>query len=100
MISLEDQFQHAMLGVYENAKQYNYYATYFKQMIDQHGGLGAAKRLLEKEEIQEGLIKLWELGQLGKSMEALVVQERFQPLFSQAEINEARRRLTELGFSK
>jgi hypothetical protein len=46
------------------------------------------------------LIKLWELGQLGKSMEALVVQERFQPLFSQAEINEARRRLTELGFSK
>jgi hypothetical protein len=48
-------------------------------IIDQYGGLGAAKRLLAKPNIQEGLTKLWELGLLDQSMEALVIQERFEP---------------------
>jgi len=67
-------------------------------MIDQHGGLGTAKRLLAKPEIQEGLIRLWELGLLDRSMEALVIQELFMPLFTKEEIAEARRRLDELGY--
>ncbi len=98
MNSLEEQFHHAMIGVYENAKEHDYFATYFKRMIDQYGGLGAAKRLLATQEIQEGLMKLWELNCLGQSMEALVIQERYQPLFTQAEIAEARRRLDELEY--
>ena len=100
MNTLAGQFHHAMIGVYENAKQYDYYATYFKQMIDQYGGLDAAKRLLATPEIQAGLIKLWELRILSKSMEALVLQERFRPLFTEGEIAEARRRLEELGYFK
>lgn len=52
-----------------------------------------------KPGIQEGLMKLWELGLLDQSMEALVIQDRFQPLFTKAEIQEARRRLTELGYN-
>jgi len=31
-------------------------------------------------------------------MEALVIQERFRPLFTEEEIAEARRRLDELGY--
>ena len=100
MSTLAEQFHHAMIGVYENAKQYHYYATYFKQMIDQYGGLDAAKRLLATPEIQAGLMKLWELKILSKSMEALVLQERFRPLFTEAEIIEAQRRLEELGYFK
>jgi len=100
MASLEEQFHHAMLGVYENAKQHAYFATYFKRMIDQYKGLEAAKRLLAVPEIQEGLMKLWELKQLGHSMEAFVIQERFRSLFTAAEIAEARRRLEELGYSQ
>jgi hypothetical protein len=100
MASLEDQFDQAMIGVYENAKDHEYYATYFKRMIDQYGGVQAAKRLLAKQEIQEGLMKLWGMHLLGQSMEALVIQERFQPLFTEAEIGEARRRLEELGYFK
>jgi hypothetical protein len=87
-----------MIGVYENAKQHDYYATYFKRMIDEYGGVGAAKRLLAKNEIQEGLMKLWEFYLLDKSMEALVIQERFQSLFTEDEIQEAHRRLDELGY--
>ncbi|MGB8212010.1 MAG: hypothetical protein WCE68_00495 [Anaerolineales bacterium] len=54
MVSLEDQFHHAMLGVYENAKQHAYFATYFKQVIDLYGGLEAAKRLLAKPVFRKG----------------------------------------------
>lgn len=99
-MNLEDQFHHAMISVYENAKEYDYFATYFKCMIDQYGGLGAAHRLLAKTEIQAGLMKLWELGLLGQSMEALVIQEQYHPLFNRAEITEAHQRLDELGYFK
>jgi hypothetical protein len=43
-------------------------------------------------------MKLWEMKQLHHSMEALVIQERFKPLFTDPEIAEARRRLEELGY--
>ena len=93
----ESDFHHAMMGVYENARQHEYFATYFKGMLDRHGGLETARRLLAKQEIQAGLMKLWELGLLDRSMEALVVQDRFAQLFTRTEIEEARRRLVELG---
>ncbi len=43
------QFHHAMIGVYENAREHDYFATIFKRMIDQYGGLVAAKRSLFPE---------------------------------------------------
>ena len=78
-MNLGEQFHHAMIGVYENGKGHDYFAIYFKRMIDQFGGLEAAKRLLAKPSIQEGLMKLWELGCLDQSMEAFVIKERFHP---------------------
>ncbi len=57
-----------------------------------------AQRLLAKQEIQAGLMKLWELNLLDHSVEALVIQEHFRPLFTEDEIQEARRRLEELGY--
>lgn len=100
MATLEEQFHHAMIGVYENAKDHDYFATYFKQMLDTYQGVETAKRLLAKQEIQEGLMKLWEMKLLDQCMEALVIQERFKPLFTNAEIAEAHRRLEELGYFK
>ena len=98
MASIEDQFHQGMVAVYETAAERGYRATYFKRMLEEHGGVEAAKRLLEGETIQSGLMKLWELDLLGHSMEALVLQERFQLLFTAEELREARRRLDELGY--
>ena len=69
-------------------------------MLDQYRGVETAKRLLARSEIQPGLMRLWELKLLGKSVEATVLQNRFQVLFTQAELGEARRRLEELGYFK
>jgi hypothetical protein len=96
--NLEAQFHEAMLEVYRVAADHGYYATRFKQLVHNRGGVGAARWLLAKEDVQEGLAKLWELDLLEHSTEAIVLQERFRPLFTEAERQEARRRLEELGY--
>lgn len=100
MTALDDEFHHAMMAIYEREMDYGYYATYFKQMLDQYGGVEAAKRLLARQEIQEGLMTLWKLGHLGNSVEAHVIDDKYRPLFTDAEIEEATRRLEELGYFK
>jgi hypothetical protein len=95
---LEAEFYQAMLDVYKVAAEHGYRATYFKRMLHQYGGVKTAKRLLANQEIQDGLMKLWELDLLAHSMEAAVLQDRFRHLFTEAELKEARRRLERLGF--
>jgi hypothetical protein len=99
MTELEIQFHHAMIGVADFANQHKF-GIRFRQMIDEHGAVDAAKRLLATRDIQTGLMRLWKMESLSKSMEALVIQARFQPLFSDHEIAEAKRRLEELGYFK
>ncbi len=98
MAALEKEFEAAMLDIYEQAKRYKYYPTYFIRMVHEYGGVGAAKRLLAAPTAQEGLTKLWELKRLDLSMENLVRQDRFHSLFTKEEINIARQRLEDLGF--
>ena len=87
-----------MLNIYEAATKLGYRPTYFLRMVGEHGGVAAAKRLLSAPEAQAGLTRLWELGRLDISMEALVVQERWRPLFSDAERQAARDRLSAYGY--
>jgi hypothetical protein len=74
-------------------------------MLEQYGGKETARRLLSKQEIQQGLITLAGKGLLNVSMEAVVLKEKYNPLFKTlAEddgidyLAEARRRLEEFKF--
>lgn len=96
--SLQQDFERAMLNIYELAKRYHYYPIYFLRMVHEYGGVGAAKRLLSAENAQQGLFKLWELNKLELSMEALVIQEKYAPLFEPEEIATARKRLQDLHY--
>jgi hypothetical protein len=95
---LQRDFHRAMLGVYRQARGLGYNATRFLQMVEELGGVQAAKLLLAKPGLQTGLEWLWEHHKLDISMEALVLQERFRPLFSEGEIREARQRLADLDY--
>ncbi len=94
---LEDQFHGSMIGIADFANQHRF-GIRFRQMIERYGGVDAAKRLLDSGEIQTGLKRLWELEALDKSMEALVLQDRFKTLFNEEEVQEAHRRLEELRY--
>ena len=97
-MDLADEFHREMDSIYCVAASLGYRPSYFLQIVQQYGGVETAKRLLNVSEAQSGLTKLWELGRLDISMEALVVQEQWKPLFSDAERQVARERLIALDY--
>jgi hypothetical protein len=88
-----------MRDVYHNAKKHcNYTATYFLQMVNEHGGLEAARRLLAKE-ISSGFTELYLCGRLDLTAEAQMIRPEFAPLFTAEELEIARARLAQLGYA-
>ncbi|HUU87963.1 MAG TPA: hypothetical protein VMX17_09430 [Candidatus Glassbacteria bacterium] len=97
---LERRFHRAMLKIYTKAKkECNYHATRFFQLLDEYRGLETARMLLRNPQIQEGLANLYELGRLDLTVEALVIDPDWKELFEPEEIEIARTRLLDLGYS-
>lgn len=97
--NLELKFDEKMRQIYDQAKdECGYTAIRFMQMVAQHGGLGAAKQLLNSQGYSEGLTRLWEMKRLDISMEATVLQEPWCQLFTQEELDRSRAKLDKLGF--
>jgi hypothetical protein len=98
--ALERDFHTAMVEVYKRAKQEaGYTAQYYIQMVSQRGGLATARHLLHAPKVSDGFTALWERGRLDLSVETLVLQERFAPLFTDEEREGALSRLEEYGYS-
>ena len=95
---LEAEFHQAMINTYYEASRLGYHPTFFLREVNRLGGVGAARKLLRAPAAQPGLTRLWELGRLDISAEALVLKERWQGLFSDAERQEARKRLAAHGY--
>jgi hypothetical protein len=96
---LAAQFHQAMLDGYQELAQLNYRATYFRQMVQEHGGVEAARRLLRQDNVAAGLTTLWELGRLDLSVEAFVLRPEYAELFTEAERASARQRLAALNYT-
>ncbi len=95
---LEGAFHRDMLDIYARAaREIGYRPTRFLQLLEEIGGVAAAKRLLSKPSY-EGLATLWEKGRLDLSMEFLVLLPRYEGLFTEEERRVARQRLFEHGF--
>lgn len=98
---LADRFHEEMFSIYEKAMdECNYNATRFLQMVNGQGGLDAAKSLLHADGYSEGLTALWEKGRLDISMEALILKSPWSELFTEEELDVARKRLKELGYKE
>ena len=78
-------------------KETGYWGRYFLRSVKRHGGLVTAKRMLSKRlknpSEQKGFQALVEAGRPDLSVESLVLQKRFQSLFTASELAEAKRRL-------
>lgn len=96
---LEMAFDERMRQIYDQAKhECGYTATRFLQMVNAHGGLVAAKKLLSTAIYSEGLTRLWEEKKLEISMEATVLEEPWSGLFTEQELSVARGKLQKLGW--
>jgi hypothetical protein len=94
--SLERQFHEQMRRVYREAAEFGYRPTYFLRMVEEQGGVLAAKNLLRKG-ITDGLERLTREGRLDISMEALVLKEPWSQLFTDEENGLAKWALENVG---
>lgn len=99
MSELEKRFTVAMKEIYTRAdKECGYRATRFLQMLSEYGAVQTAINLVSKHGGTEGFAKLWELGRLDLSVEALVLKSEFQSLFTNETRGICRDRLKEYGY--
>ncbi len=90
---LANEFHRRMLAIYADAARLlGYRATRFLQVVSERGGVDAAKHLIGGE-VQDGFVRLTLAGRSDLTMESLMLEERFRPLFSEDELSLARQRL-------
>lgn len=95
MTDLEARFEQEMIekGYRAAGRETGYWAGYFLRSVRQHGGIGTARRLLERPHVSKGLSKLAELNRLDLAMEALVLDPTYRMLFTDDERAMATKRL-------
>jgi hypothetical protein len=99
MKDLCQQFHDAMIDIYLRAKrECKYNAARFIQVVTNKGGVEAARALILKDGGTEGFAKLWELGRLDLSVEALVLRDEYRELFTNNEREACRKRLMDYGY--
>ena len=99
-MSGDDREQQLAAAFQESIRQcqgFGYMPRYFVRMLEEHGAVGAARRLLRQEQVSEGFSRLWEEGRLDLTLEAIVLQPQFEGLFTASERRTAQRRLDKLG---
>lgn len=105
METLESQFTTQALNIYELGKElFGYNATRFLQKVRKDGGVKAAKSWLnpkdKEKEPTKGFMELVSNGRLDVSLEALVLKEPWNSLFTQDELTVAKARLVKYGYNE
>lgn len=96
MSDVEDRFEQRLLDSIEISRGMGYTPTAFIGMLDRHGGVRTAKRLIADGNIQSGIKKLRDLGRLDIAMEQIMLDPEFATLFTPEELAAARWRLEQL----
>jgi hypothetical protein len=100
MDDLEGQFHEEMLNIYRRAKsEAGYPASIFLKMVVERGGLETAKYLLHTSDVSDGYTALWERGRLDLTVEAVMLDLKWHPLFSDQERQVAIDRLPKYEYS-
>ena len=99
MKKLEREFDKAMMNIYRRAKiEAGYNATRFLQMLERHRGLQTAQILLNTPHVSDGYTALYERKRLDLTVEVLILDDKWHPLFSDQERQIARKRLKEYRY--
>jgi hypothetical protein len=102
MKPLEKELETALLDLYERWKAMGPSKNYFLQMVKRtrnvkvyKGPVGTVRYLFNKATLTAGFISLVRAGKLDWTVEALVLQPKWKPLFSQLELDRAKARINQ-----
>lgn len=98
MDELEAKFEEETREICRQARVIRYNPVRFEQMLSEYGALSTARRLLDSDRFHDGFTRLWQEGRLDISLECCVLKPVFRRLFTDQQLNVARRRLRELDF--
>lgn len=99
--ALDREFHEEMLRLFRESKEEGYTPSRFLQMVNEIGGLAAAKALINEPHPSDGFQRLWEMGRLDLTVEYVAAFEhRYRELFTQEERMAARRRYDEYKASR
>jgi hypothetical protein len=89
-----------MFEIFHRARtEAGYTPTIFLQMLVRRGGLSTAKYLINSDKPSDGYTNLYERGRLDLTVEAMIVENpKWHPLFTDDEIQKAKRRLRQYGY--
>jgi hypothetical protein len=97
--SAELEFHKEMVNIYGKAlTECQHNAINLINLIEELGGLGAAKKVLSPDFPQSEIEILWDCQRRDLTVEHLVIKPRFKCLFTESELAEARKRLKDHGF--
>jgi hypothetical protein len=97
---LQQRFEAALMDTNRRTlTETGYDAKRFLQMFFDIGGLRTAQELIATERVTEGYIAMWERDRLDLTIEALILQPEWHPLFTDTERQTARDRLKKYGFT-
>ena len=88
----ERDFRAELMATYSECEKLGYRPTEMLQMIEDHGAIETAKRLITGPP-SDGFAKLAMLGRLDLSVESIVQKEPWRRLFTDAELRRAKQRL-------
>jgi hypothetical protein len=97
---LEDEFNTRMQEIYRSGKREGRYsAPLFAELLQEVGGLEAARRFIHSPAVAPGFTALWERKRLDLTVEAVILEEaKWHPLFTAEEIETCRKRLADYGY--
>lgn len=100
MTELGKAFDQAMFDIYRRADtEIGYRPTIFLDMLHRQGGVLTAKQLINAARPSDGYTRLYEANRLDLAVEAVVVgNPKWHSLFTEGELDRARRRLKEYGY--
>ena len=97
---LELEFHEQMLNVYRRAKRdAKYDAKIFLGMVVDKGGLETARYLLDTPTVSDGYTALWRRNRLDLTVEAVILDRKWWPLFTSEQRRTAISRLRDYQYS-
>lgn len=96
MDELAVQFEQRLWASIDASITLGYNPTRFTDMLNTWGGVGVARRLVASGEIQDGIRKIVSMGHPELSMESIMLEPQFAPLFTAGELEAAQWRLDQL----
>jgi hypothetical protein len=93
-----EEFTALLREAVSEAEKLKYRPTTFKRMLDEYGGFETVNRVLSSGKPSDGFTKLWELGRLNLTCEAIIVETKWGRYFDANVLAKAEKLLSEMRY--